>query len=291
MNFPTNSNDSNPPMISVVPSTEPDSGTDEPIPSDKTFEDTAKASAEWGMQHEVQIKALEVRISQFTISFYLLWVIFGAHCDVLHAHLYIYATYTSWSNLQAKLANDLSNSRAIHNLIVEALVNLEVRTICYLPLTPVSSGLPPSFYKFFLEKLTTIKHAQSNTQRVDRALTRHIPHIHSELQSSLSHLLALESRFPVLRTQVNAVRSAYDKGRETARALQSDLEWTHAPLAARLHRTLFTRRAPVSALETALTRLVFLLVVLLCAWQVGSVLEGAYRAYRHRLVWGDKLIS
>ena len=58
-------------MISVVPSTEPDSGTDEPIPSDRTFEATAKASAEWGMQHEVQIKALEVCVSQFTISFYL----------------------------------------------------------------------------------------------------------------------------------------------------------------------------------------------------------------------------
>ena len=50
-------------MISVVPSTELDSGTDEPIPSDRTFEATAKASAEWGMQHEVQIKALEVCVS------------------------------------------------------------------------------------------------------------------------------------------------------------------------------------------------------------------------------------
>jgi len=158
--------------------------------------------------------------------------------------------------LEAKLANDLSNSRAIHNLIVEALANLE-----------------------------------GNTQRVSRALTRHIPHIHSELHGALDRLAELEARFPLVREQVRAVQRAYEQGRSKAQTLTADLEWTHAPLTERLHRKLFTRSAPVSTLEAVLTRLAFLVVLILCAWQLAGALDGAYRAYRHRLVWGDKLIS
>lgn len=151
-------------------------------------------------------------------------------------------------------------------------------------------------------------HFQGNTQRVNRALTRHIPHIHSELRGAIDRLAELEARFPLVREQVLAVRRAYEQGRtkvppffrllkqkltlETqAQSLTADLEWTHAPLTERLHRKLFTRSAPVSTLEAVLTRMAFLVVLVLCAWQLAGALDGAYRAYRHRLVWGDKLIS
>ena len=48
---------------------------------------------------------------------------------------------------------------------------------------------------------------------------------------------------------------------------------------------------PVKAGEAALVRILALVCLVVLFWQIGSAAEGAYRAYRYRLVWGDKLIS
>ena len=71
----------------------------------------------------------------------------------------------------------------------------------------------------------------------------------------------------------------------------TELEWKHTPAQDRLLRIVFTRGTPVSARVALLLRLIFALSFLLLAWQLASALDGAYRAYRTRLVWGDKLIS
>jgi len=158
--------------------------------------------------------------------------------------------------LEAKLANDLSNSRAIHNLLVEALASLE-----------------------------------GNCQRVNRALSHHIRHINNELKESMENLVDLQDRLPQVRAQVRTIREVYDAGRGKSQDLVADLEWKNASFQEKCYRIIFTRTSPVSSLEIAVFRLAFCLTFVVFAWQLGSALDGAYRAYRHRLVWGDKLIS
>jgi len=158
--------------------------------------------------------------------------------------------------LEAKLANDLSNSRAIHNLLDEALGSLD-----------------------------------GHKQRLDRALSTHIPHIYRELKESMENLVDLQDRLPQIRAQVRTIREVYDSGRTKSQNLVHELEWKHSSFQDKCYRIIFTRSAPVSSLEVALFRLAFCLIFVLFAWQLGGALDGAYRAYRHRLVWGDKLIS
>ena len=43
--------------------------------------------------------------------------------------------------------------------------------------------------------------------------------------------------------------------------------------------------------EVWLARVVLVVCLVVLVWQLMGALDGAYRAYRHRLVWGDKLIS
>ncbi|EJD07693.1 uncharacterized protein FOMMEDRAFT_73016, partial [Fomitiporia mediterranea MF3/22] len=164
----------------------------------------------------------------------------------------------------AELASALSNSRAVHHLLVEALGSIE-----------------------------------SNRQRVDRALTQHIPHIYTELNNSMLSLQTLQSRLPELRSQIHAIRSAYDSGRSKAQTLQHELEWKRAPIQEKLLRVALARpgdeegmkKIPVKRSEVVLVRIVLVICMLVICWQLGGALDGAYRAYRHRLVWGDKLIS
>ncbi|TDL23607.1 hypothetical protein BD410DRAFT_142397 [Rickenella mellea] len=158
--------------------------------------------------------------------------------------------------LESKLANDLSNSRSIHHLLADSLGKLE-----------------------------------TNRQLVDRALVDHIPHIYQDLHDSMESLLALEERLPERRAQVQTIRTVYDSGRITARELTTQLEWRQASLQDKARRVIFTRTAPVSAAEVAAARLAFCLIFILFVWQFGTAMDGAYRAYRHRLVWGDKLMS
>ena len=54
---------------------------------------------------------------------------------------------------------------------------------------------------------------KGNRQRVDRALVTHIPHIYKELRESMESLVDLQDRLPLIRSQVNAIRAAYESGR------------------------------------------------------------------------------
>ncbi|OCB87808.1 hypothetical protein A7U60_g5132 [Sanghuangporus baumii] len=161
---------------------------------------------------------------------------------------------------EAELASALSNSRAVHNLLVEALGSIEL-----------------------------------NRQRVDRALLQHIPHIYRELNGSMVSLSSLQDRLPELRSHVRTIRAAYDSGRNKAQVLTSELEWKRMPVQDKIWRVAFARGekegVPVRRRDVWLTRMVLVVLALLLCWQLASALDGAYRAYRHRLVWGDKLIS
>ncbi|KAI5120382.1 hypothetical protein M0805_006904 [Coniferiporia weirii] len=159
-------------------------------------------------------------------------------------------------DLETELAGALSNSRAVHNTLVEALSNIE-----------------------------------GSRKRVDRALVQHIPHIYRELDLSMESLSKLQDRLPEIRAQVRAIRSAYDSGQSKAQLLVSDLKWKHMAPQDKLLRIVSSRDVPVSSREAALLRVAFALFLLVLTWQIGGALDGAYRAYRHRLVWGDKLIS
>jgi len=112
-----------------------------------------------------------------------------------------------------------------------------------------------------------------------------------ELKDSMESLVDLQDRLPQIRTQVKTIRDVYDSGRSKAQALIPELEWKHASFQDKCYRIIFTRSSPVSSTEVALFRLSFCLIFVLFAWQASSALDGAYRAYQHRLVWGDKLIS
>ena len=73
--------------------------------------------------------------------------------------------------------------------------------------------------------------------------------------------------------------------------LVTELEWKQSSFQDKCYRIVFTRSAPVSNTEVALFRLSFCILFVLFAFQLGGAMDGALRAYRHRLVWGDKLIS
>lgn len=107
----------------------------------------------------------------------------------------------------------------------------------------------------------------------------------------MESLIDLQDRLPKIRSQVKTIREVYDTGRDKANILLTDLEWKQSSFQDKCYRIIFTRTAPVSSLEIALFRLAFCLVFVLFTWQLGGALDGAYRAHRHRLVWGDKLIS
>ncbi|THG95581.1 hypothetical protein EW145_g7932 [Phellinidium pouzarii] len=159
-------------------------------------------------------------------------------------------------DFESELASALSNSRAVHNLLVDALDTIE-----------------------------------NNRKRVDRALVQHIPHIYRELDLSMESLGTLQDRLPEIRAQVRAIKGAYVSGQEKAAKLVDELEWKHAPIQDKLLRIVFSRAQYVSSRDAALLRLAFTLFLVVLLWQLYGAFDGAYRAYRHRLVWGDKLIS
>ncbi|KAI0923955.1 hypothetical protein AcW1_006757 [Taiwanofungus camphoratus] len=159
-------------------------------------------------------------------------------------------------DLEAKLAVDLSNSRAINNLLQEVL-----------------SGL------------------HQNQRRADAALTSTVPHISQSLDEDLAILYELEEHLPQVGRQIRDIRQVYDHGRDKARDLISALEWMNTPVSLRLRTIIFTPNAPVSARWKALVRTLFALVFLVGVWIAWITLRGAIRAHRQRLVWGERLMS
>lgn len=160
----------------------------DPLPDaahDRKFEhqQAAQAAVEWGLQHEYQIKELEVG----------------------RPRLY-------------------STSALIMFHLVTHRRSLPTISLIHVPSTILSwKPLPASTFVLLFcihsHSRLTLRNHQGNTQRVNRALTRHIPHIHSELRSALDRLTELEARFPRVREQVIAIRRAYDQGRDKVRLL------------------------------------------------------------------------
>ncbi|OCH87386.1 hypothetical protein OBBRIDRAFT_806092 [Obba rivulosa] len=159
-------------------------------------------------------------------------------------------------DLEAKLTVDLSNSRAIENLLFEVFTGL-----------------------------------QQTQHRADTALAATVPSVQHALEDDLDELRVLQEALPTVGRQVRDIRNVYDRGRDKARDLVSALEWLNTPLSLRLRTILFTPHAPVSARLKALIRSLFALAFLACMWIAWITLRGAVRAHRQRLVWGERLMS
>jgi hypothetical protein len=76
-----------------------------------------------------------------------------------------------------------------------------------------------------------------------------------------------------------------------AQALVEDLVWLNTEFYERWRSIIFTSSSPVSWRWKAVMRTLFVISFILCSWLSWIALSGAYRAHRHRLVWGEKLMS
>ncbi|KAI0249648.1 hypothetical protein BJV78DRAFT_1283779 [Lactifluus subvellereus] len=172
--------------------------------------------------------------------------------------------------IEEKLAEDLSNCRAIESSLKEAFNSIK-----------------------------------RNYRRADKdALRTHVPPIAPELNQALSVLHELEERLPVIRTQATHVRTLYDSSRgkvllysfptsplSSAQVLVKELRWLNRDFTSRWRTVIFSRSSPVSWRWRATLRALFVLAFVLLAWCMWIALRGAYRAHRQRLVWGERLIS
>ncbi|KAI0725393.1 hypothetical protein C8Q72DRAFT_606528 [Fomitopsis betulina] len=159
-------------------------------------------------------------------------------------------------DLDGRLTVNMSNSRAIYNLLQEAL-----------------SGL------------------QQSQRRADIAIGTTVPYIEHSLAGDLDALSYLDEHLPQVQQQVHDIRHVYDRGRAKAHELITELEWLNTPLSARLRTIIFGGNAPVSSHWKAFIRSLFALALLVCIWITWITLRGAVRAHRQRLVWGERLMS
>ncbi|KAH8989446.1 hypothetical protein EDB92DRAFT_1935502 [Lactarius akahatsu] len=159
--------------------------------------------------------------------------------------------------LEEKLAEDLSNCRAIECSLKEAFSNIK-----------------------------------RNYRRAEKdSLRTHVPHIDAELDQALGVLDELEIRLPAIHTQAAHVRRLYDSSRDKAQVLVEDLRWLNRDFTSRWRTVVFSRSSPVSWHWRATLRTLFALTLVLVAWGSWIALRGAYQAHRQRLVWGERLIS
>jgi len=159
-------------------------------------------------------------------------------------------------DMESRLTEDLSNFRAIDSLISD-----------------VYSGL------------------HRNHQRADNSLKQQVPQIKKELKDSMDTLEVLADTLPTTDTEVSDIREVYDSGRSKAQALVSDLTWLNTEFYERWRRIIFTSSSPVSWRWKIYLRTLFVVSFIICSWLSWIALSGAYRAHRHRLVWGEKLMS
>jgi len=159
--------------------------------------------------------------------------------------------------LEEKLAEDLSNCRAIESSLKEAFNNIK----------------------------RTYRRAEKD------ALRTHVPHIDADLDQALGVLDELEVQLPVIRTQSAHVHRLYDSGRDKAQVLVEDLRWLNRDFTSRWRTVVFSRSSPVSWHWRVTLRALFAFTLLLVAWGSWIALRGGYRAHRQRLVWGERLIS
>ncbi|RPD64241.1 hypothetical protein L226DRAFT_611821 [Lentinus tigrinus ALCF2SS1-7] len=219
----------------------------EPRPLCSALESASKRAS----CYERQIKELE-SLSTGTIT----WITRAVRCGTL-------ADVRSWRiscggecGAVGKLALDLSNSRAIENLLHEVFTGI-----------------------------------QQTRDRTEFFLTDTVPHVRDSLDDDLAVLLELEEQLPEVGSQIRDIRKVYDRGREKAQQLMASLEWLNTPVSQRLRAIIFTPNAPVGKRWKVLVRTVFALVLCACIWIAWITLRGAVRAHRQRLVWGERLMS
>ncbi|KAI0820325.1 hypothetical protein BC628DRAFT_1330500, partial [Trametes gibbosa] len=155
-----------------------------------------------------------------------------------------------------KLSLDLSNSRAIENLLQEVF--------------------------------TSVQHTG---ERAQFAAINTVPRVDHTLDEDLALLEELEEQLPEVGYQIRDIRKVYDSGRDRARDLMSSLEWLNTPISQKLRTIIFTSNAPVSHRWKVAQRSIFALVFCACMWIAWITLRGAVRAHRQRLVWGERLMS
>ncbi|EIN05994.1 hypothetical protein PUNSTDRAFT_54307 [Punctularia strigosozonata HHB-11173 SS5] len=158
--------------------------------------------------------------------------------------------------LESKLSEELGNFRALDQLLRDTKATLQV-----------------------------------TTTRTDHALQIHAPYIQATLDDALDALTELSERLPIIRDQVHQIRMVYDAGRRKAIELVSALAFLNMPMPARYASIIFTPYAPVSRKKKILARTVACCCLVLSSWLAWIVLAGAIRAHRHRLVWGERLMS
>ncbi|EEB86898.1 hypothetical protein MPER_15987, partial [Moniliophthora perniciosa FA553] len=118
-----------------------------------------------------------------------------------------------------------------------------------------------------------------------------VPAITQELDESLLVLNELAQTLPTIQTQVTEIRSVYDSGRRKAQYLVEDLTWLNTEFYERWRRIIFTSTSPVSFRWKVFMRFLFTISFVVCCWLAWIALMGGYRAYRHKLVWGERLMS
>jgi ABC-type multidrug transport system fused ATPase/permease subunit len=159
-------------------------------------------------------------------------------------------------DLESRLSENLSNFRAIDSILQESFSAI-----------------------------------QRNARRAERALQTHVPHINSELDESMKVLSDLAETLPTIQAQVADIRVVYDSGRDKAQSLVADLRWLNTEFYERWRCIIFTSSSPVSWRWKSSMRFIFTLFFIACSYLFWLLLSGAYRAHRHRLVWGERLMS
>ncbi|KAF8159457.1 hypothetical protein B0H34DRAFT_703583 [Crassisporium funariophilum] len=159
-------------------------------------------------------------------------------------------------DLEARLTEGLSNFRAIDDQLQEVFTGL-----------------------------------QRDAKRAERAVNYQVPQIRNELDDSMDALTELSETLPTIQSQVLDIRMVYDSGRDKAQALVSDLTWLNTEFYERWRTIIFTSGSPVSWRWKVYMRSVFVVSFVICSWLFWIAITGAYRAHRHRLVWGEKLMS
>ncbi|KAK0188966.1 hypothetical protein F5146DRAFT_1057397 [Armillaria mellea] len=159
-------------------------------------------------------------------------------------------------DLESKLSEGLSNFRAIDSFLQEAFTVL-----------------------------------RRNTRRAERSKNQQLPDISAELDECNTMLKDLSQTLPTIQNQVADLRAVYDSGRKKARSLVADLTWLNTEFYERWRTIIFTSSSPVSWRWKAFMRFLFAVSFLICSWITWIALLGAYRAYRYKLVWGERLMS
>ncbi|KAH8832961.1 hypothetical protein DL96DRAFT_1458257, partial [Flagelloscypha sp. PMI_526] len=157
--------------------------------------------------------------------------------------------------LQGKLTEHLGNFRAVDSLLEDALTGLD-----------------------------------DHLRRAEGAGLK-IPEAHVQLDRTQLELNELSSTLPVTRKQAVQIQNLYDSGRKKAKLLVEDLTWLNTQFYERWRRTIFTSSAPVSTRWTVLLRFLFLLSAMSWVYILWTAFSGIVRAYKHRLLWGERLMS